>query len=110
MIIAGGVLTPRLFNMKWKNSITGELYLDDRDKAILKALVEKRDQKELAYQLCMSHRTIEVRIRKMKDFLNVRSCSELVLIAYLLGVLEYEKPQYIKHILARKVIANGAEY
>lgn len=78
--------------MKWEVKKTGKLTCDNEDLIVIKGLLAGKMNNGIAKDLGIARRSVDYRIRKLKKVLGAKSRAEIVLLAYLHNLIEYEKP------------------
>lgn len=78
--------------MKWETKHTGKLIYKESDVTIIWGIINNETTKDTGKKLFLSYRTIQNRIYYMRKKLKAKSTAELVLLCYLYGVINYEKP------------------
>jgi DNA-binding NarL/FixJ family response regulator len=78
--------------MKWETKTTGRLIVTDDDMIIIKDIMAGIGAKKTAEKLFISHRTMEYRIKQLKDHFKVKSKAGIAVAAFAYGLIDYEKP------------------
>lgn len=79
--------------MKWEFKKTGKIIYTDRDIGIINGKLNGKSDKEIANEYNVSDRTIEQHRYRLWKFFRARSDAEMVLMAYIHGVIEYTPPK-----------------
>lgn len=79
--------------MKWEKKNTGRLIVSDDDMILIKGIMDGESSKKLAAKLFVSHRTMEYRVRQLKEHFGVKSKAGIAVAAYAFGLIDYEKPK-----------------
>jgi len=83
--------------MKWETKKTGRLIVTEDDMTIIKGIMAGEGAKDTAKKLFISHRTMEYRIKELKNHFKVKSKAGVAVAAYAYGLIGYDKPHDINY-------------
>lgn len=95
-----------LATVKWIHKGNQRLAIGEREIKIIESLISGQTCKEVAKTVHLTHRGVENRIYRMKKFFNVRTTAELVLVAYIKKLIDYQIADtgtYIKRLSGMRI-------